>query len=59
MWEVRAAADAAGGRFKDAVHDQARAINQAAALGWYMAALHEREESYAADRPWAGNLMAF
>ncbi|MEP6885233.1 MAG: TonB family protein [Gammaproteobacteria bacterium] len=58
-WEVHAAAYAARGDFKDAGKDEARAMKQAATLGWDLTPLQGRMERYSANQPWKGDLLAF
>ena len=58
-WEIRAAADAARGDYKNAGKDQAHAIKEATALGWNLTALQQRQELYAANRPWNGDLLDY
>lgn len=59
LWEIRAAAEAAGGDFPAAGKDQALAIKQAESLGWDLTPMRERQDSYAAKRPWSGDLLAY
>jgi uncharacterized protein len=59
LWEIRAAAFAASGDYKGADKDQAHAIKQATALGWNLTPLQERQNAYASQQPWTGDLLAY
>ena len=56
-YEIRAAAQAARGDFENAVKSQRKAVSLARVLGWDLAPLNERLASYAARRPWQGDLL--
>lgn len=57
--EVRAAAQAAGGDFADAVKSENKAINKARLLGWDLSPLQARLVTYQAGKPWYGDLLDF
>jgi TPR repeat protein len=57
--EIRAAAEAAGGHFKQAVTVQSKAIAMARRLSWDLTALNERLAHYQSGQPWYGNLLDF
>jgi TonB family protein len=59
VWEVRAAAYAARGNYKDAGKNQSRAIKEAAFLGWDLTPLQMRRDVYASNQPWRGDLLAY
>ena len=59
VWEIRAAAYAARGDYKNAGKDQAHAIKEASSLGWNLTALQQRQELYAANRSWNGDLLDY
>jgi hypothetical protein len=54
--EVLAAAQAAGGRFEDAVRTETRALEEAKALRWNDQQLRQRLNSYKGGKPWVGYL---
>jgi TPR repeat protein len=56
-FEIRAAAQAASGKFADAVRDQRKAIALATSLGWNLAPLKERLARYESRQAWYGNLL--
>jgi uncharacterized protein len=58
MFEVLAAADAAGGDFSGAVTQQQIAIRKAHDLEWNTRAMEERLAAYRDRKPWAGELLA-
>jgi TonB family protein len=57
--EVRAAAHAMLGKFAEAQADQKGALAKAKKLGWDLTDVQVRLASYAASRPWTGNLFAY
>jgi uncharacterized protein len=59
FFEVRAAANAQLGDFAEAQKDQKLALQKARKLGWNLEDQQARLESYAASKPWTGNLFAF
>ena len=59
VWEVRAAANAARGDFKAATKDQARAVKEAVELGWDLTPLQQRQDLYASNQTWSGDLLAY
>jgi TonB family protein len=59
VWEVHAAANAARGDFKAAVKDQARAVKEAETLGWDLTPLQRRQDLYASNQTWSGDLLAY
>jgi uncharacterized protein len=59
LWEIRAAAHAERGDYKDAGKDQAHAIKQAEALGWDLSPMQQRLNLYASNQSWSGDLLAF
>jgi TPR repeat protein len=58
MFEVLAAAAAAGGDFADAVRQQEVAVRKARDLGWNTHAMEERLASYKSGKAWQGDLFA-
>jgi TPR repeat protein len=58
-FEIRAAAQANTGRFKEAVKSEEKALAMAHRLKWDAAPLTERLAHYAANQPWYGTLLAF
>jgi len=59
LWEVRAAATAARGDYKEAGQYQSRAIKEATTLGWDLTPLQMRRDVYASNQPWSGDLLAY
>jgi uncharacterized protein len=59
VWEVRAAANAARGDFKSAAKDQARAVKEAETLGWDLTPLQKRQDLYASNLAFRGDLLAY
>jgi uncharacterized protein len=59
VWEVRAAANAARGDFKAAAKDQARAVKGAVDLGWDLTPMQKRQDLYASNQAWSGDLLAY
>ncbi|HEY2037579.1 MAG TPA: hypothetical protein VGG96_11235, partial [Steroidobacteraceae bacterium] len=57
--EVRAAAQAAGGDFADALLTEKKAIAEAHHLGWDLSPLQARLAIYQAGKPWYGDLLDF
>ena len=58
-FEIRAAAYAMLGKFTEAQKDQRKALKMAQQLGWETASQQARLASYAASKPWTGDLFAF
>jgi len=58
-FEIRAAAAASSGDFKDAVKSQSKAVSMAGHLKWDVAPLNERLAHYTASQPWYGTLLEF
>ena len=58
-FEIRAAAYAALGNFKEAQLDQSKALKMAQKLGWDVAPQQQRLNAYVAKTPWSGDLFAF
>jgi TPR repeat protein len=58
-FEIRAAAAASSGDFKDAVKSQSKAVSMAEHLKWDVAPLNERLAHYTASQPWYGTLLEF
>jgi tetratricopeptide (TPR) repeat protein len=58
-FEIRAAAQANSGDFKDAVKSEQEAVKMAHRLKWDVAPLDERLTHYTANQPWRGNLLDF
>ena len=59
LWEIRAAAFASLSDYSAAKKAQARAVEEAKALGWDVEAMQQRESLYATRQPWTGDLLAF
>jgi TonB family protein len=59
LWEIKAAAAAAHSEFKTAVKAQAEAVSRAKALEWDVTAMTARQQDYASNQTWTGNLLAF
>jgi uncharacterized protein len=59
FFEVRAAANAQLGDYAQAQKDQNLALQKAKKLGWNSKDQQARLDSYAASKPWTGNLFAF
>jgi TonB family protein len=58
-FEIRAAAQASAGDFKQAVSSQRKAISMAEQLKWDVAPLNDRLSRYSANQPWHGVLLDF
>jgi hypothetical protein len=58
-FEIRAAAQASSGEFKDAVKSESKAILMAQRLKWDLTPLEERLAHYTASEPWHGALLDF
>lgn len=58
-YEIRAAAQANGGQFHDAVKSEEKALAMARRLKWDEAPLDARLARYAANQPWYGALLDF
>jgi TPR repeat protein len=58
-FEIRAAAQASAGEFKEAVQSERKAIAMAQRLKWDMSPLNERLTHYMANQPWRGSLLEF
>jgi uncharacterized protein len=58
-YEIRAAAQANAGQFKDAVKSEEKALHKAQRLKWDIAPLNDRLAHYAANEPWYGSLLDF
>jgi predicted HAD superfamily Cof-like phosphohydrolase len=58
MFEVLAAAAAAGGDFAGAVSQQELALRKAHDLAWHTRAMEERLASYKGGKAWQGELLA-
>jgi TPR repeat protein len=58
-FEIRAAADASAGKFKEAVQSESKALLMARRLSWDVTALNERLANYTANQPWHGALLDF
>jgi hypothetical protein len=58
-FEIRAAAQAAGGDYHGAIKSEQRALGQAQKLEWDLGPLHERLARYEAGQPWTGYLLSF
>ena len=58
-YEIRAAAQAMQGDFKDAQTDQRKALKMARKLGWEVASQETRLKAYEANQSWSGDLFAF
>lgn len=56
-FEIRAAAQAAAGKFDPAADSERRAISMASRLHWDLGPLNERLARYQAHQPWYGNLL--
>jgi hypothetical protein len=59
MFEIRAAAEAAGGDFPHAVKSEQKAIHMARKLAWDLGPLEQRLLRYESHHPWWGNLLNF
>jgi uncharacterized protein len=59
FFEIRAAANAQLGDFAEAQENQTTALQRAKKLGWDSTDQRARLETYAASKPWAGNLFAY
>jgi hypothetical protein len=57
MFEVRAAAAAAGGDFEAAISHQEQAIHKARELAWNTQAMEGRLASYESGKVWLGDLF--
>jgi hypothetical protein len=58
-FEIRAAAQASSGDFKEAVKSEDKAISEAQHLKWDLAPLNERLARYTGNQPWYGPLLEF
>jgi TonB family protein len=58
-FEIRAAAQASSGDFKEAVKSENKAISEAQHLKWDLAPLNERLARYTGNQPWYGPLLEF
>ena len=58
-YEIRAAAFASAGEFKDAVKSETKALALAKNLKWDRAPLNERMTHYMSNQPWYGTLLVF
>ncbi|HYL70859.1 MAG TPA: TonB family protein, partial [Candidatus Dormibacteraeota bacterium] len=58
-FEIRAAAQADGGAFEQAVESERTAIERARRLQWDVGPLQARLERYQTHQPWYGNLLTF
>jgi TonB family protein len=58
-FEIRAAAQASAGDFKEAVRSEREAVAMAQRLKWDMTPLNERLTHYTANQPWRGSLLGF
>jgi len=58
-FEIRAAAQASTGRFKEALQSEHKAIEMAQRLKWDVTPLNERLAHYMANQPWRGSLLDF
>jgi TPR repeat protein len=58
-FEIRAAAEASAGNFKEAVKSENKALLMAERLSWDVTALNERLAHYTANQPWQGALLDF
>jgi tetratricopeptide (TPR) repeat protein len=58
-FEIRAAAQASAGDFKEAVKSQDKAISMAQHLKWDVVPLNERLAHYTENQPWHGALLEF
>jgi TonB family protein len=58
-FEIRAAAQASAGDFKDAVRSEREALDIAERLKWDVTPLNARLSRYAANQPWRGTLLDF
>ncbi len=58
-YEIRAAAEANAGEFRDAVKTEQKALAKARALRWDTAPLQDRLGHYVANQPWHGSLLDF
>jgi hypothetical protein len=59
FYEIRAAAEAMLGNFEAAQKDQKTAVSRARKYGWNLADQQARLASYAASKPWSGNLFRY
>jgi TPR repeat protein len=58
-WEILAAANAGVGDFSAAGSAEDKALAKAAKLGWDVAPMQARRETYRGKQTWQGNLLAF
>lgn len=58
-FEIRAAAQASAGQFKEAIKSERRAIDMAQHLKWDVTPLNARLIRYTANQPWYGALLDF
>jgi TonB family protein len=58
-FEIRAAAQASAGEFKEALQSERKAVAMAQRLKWDVAPLNERLTHYVANQPWRGSLLDF
>ncbi|TLZ35282.1 MAG: hypothetical protein E6K32_17865 [Gammaproteobacteria bacterium] len=58
-FEIRAAAQASAGEFREAVQSERQAVAMAQRLKWDVTPLNERLTHYMANQPWRGGLLDF
>jgi len=58
-FEIRAAAEASSGQFKEAIKSETKAVSMATRLKWDLAPLNDRLAHYTANQPWYGALVDF
>jgi TPR repeat protein len=58
-YEIRAAAQASGGEFKEAIQSEKKALSLAQRLKWDVAPMNDRMAHYTASQPWFGTLLEF
>jgi TonB family protein len=58
-YEIRAAAQASGGDFKEAIKSENKALSLAQKLKWDVTPMNDRIAHYRASQPWYGTLLEF
>jgi TPR repeat protein len=58
-YEIRAAAQASGGEFKEAIQSEKKALSLAQRLKWDVAPMNDRMGHYTVSQPWFGTLLEF
>jgi TPR repeat protein len=58
-YEIRAAAQASDGEFKEAIQSQKKALSLGQKLKWDVTSMNDRMAHYTASQPWYGTLLEF